>query len=437
MAAAGEWALRRPAPMKLIVHRGTHQIGGSCVELAVEGGRLVLDLGLPLPSPGDAPPSADPREAGLLPRIPGIYADDEPSVTALVLSHAHPDHNGLADYVHPEIPVFASEGTAVLLEASRIFLPKSPAGRGLSLLPKGEPVSIGPFTVTGYVVDHSAPDALALLVEGEGRRVFYSGDLRGHGRKAILFERLVRRPPENVDCLLLEGTMLGRGAQAIPDERAVEAALGVVFRRKMGPALVFCSSQNLDRLVSIYRAVKRSGCFLVIDLYTAYVLQALRVLSDSIPQFDWPLVRVKYWQYHADCLVKAGKRDFLYEVRAAKIEMQEIGQRGREVVMLAKSNRLLSVLADHLPRTDTLELIWSMWPGYLTGDDIVSRFCDERKLQLRHIHTSGHAPTEDLQRLARALRPKQLIPIHTFERERYAELFDNVHMTEDGEQIQL
>ena len=145
---------------------------------------------------------------------------------------------------------------------------------------------------------------------------------------------------------------------------------------KTGPALVFCSSQNLDRLVSIYRAVKRSGCFLVIDLYTAYVLQALRVLSDRIPQFDWPLVRVKYWKYHADRLVRAGKKDFLYKVRAAKIETEEIGSRGREVVMLAKSNRLLSVLAERLPTTDTLELIWSMWPGYLTGDDVVSRFCD-------------------------------------------------------------
>ena len=78
-----------------------------------------------------------------------------------------------------------------------------------------------------------------------------------------------------------------------------------------------------------------------------------------------------------------------------------------------------------------------MWPGYLTGDDVLSRFCDERKLQLTHIHTSGHAPAKDLQRLAQALRPKQLVPIHTFERERYAELFDNVHMTEDGEEIQL
>lgn len=423
--------------MKLIVHRGTHQIGGSCVELAVEGGRLVMDLGMPLPTPGEAPVCVDPREAGLLPKIPGIYAGDEPSVTALVLSHAHLDHNGLADYVHPEIPVFASKGTAVLLEASRIFIPKSPARRRISLLPTGEPVSIGPFTVTGYVVDHSAPDALALLVESEGRRVFYSGDLRGHGRKAVLFERLVKRPPENVDCLLLEGTMLGRGAQAIPDERAVEEAFVKVFRHKANVALVFCSSQNLDRLVSIYRAVKRSGCFLVIDLYTAYVLQALRILSDKIPQFDWPLVRVKYWKYHADCLVKAGKRDFLYEVRPAKIEMEEIGQRGRQVVMLAKGNRLLPILVDHLPTTEPLELIWSMWPGYLTGDDVVRRFCHERKLQLTHIHTSGHAPKEYLQRLAQALRPKRLVPVHTFERERYADLFDNVHLAEDGEQIQL
>ncbi len=33
--------------MKLIIHRGAHQVGGSCVELSHEDTTILLDIGLP------------------------------------------------------------------------------------------------------------------------------------------------------------------------------------------------------------------------------------------------------------------------------------------------------------------------------------------------------------------------------------------------------
>lgn len=34
--------------MKLTIYRGTHEIGGSCVELATKNTRILIDIGLPL-----------------------------------------------------------------------------------------------------------------------------------------------------------------------------------------------------------------------------------------------------------------------------------------------------------------------------------------------------------------------------------------------------
>lgn len=34
--------------MRLRIHRGTREIGGTCIELESEGARILLDLGLPL-----------------------------------------------------------------------------------------------------------------------------------------------------------------------------------------------------------------------------------------------------------------------------------------------------------------------------------------------------------------------------------------------------
>ena len=47
----------------------------------------------------------------------------------------------------------------------------------------GTCIEIGPFRITPQLVDHSAFDAYALLVEADGKRVYYSGDFRAHGRK--------------------------------------------------------------------------------------------------------------------------------------------------------------------------------------------------------------------------------------------------------------
>ena len=34
--------------MKIIIHRGTHEIGGSCVEIRSKKSRILIDIGMPL-----------------------------------------------------------------------------------------------------------------------------------------------------------------------------------------------------------------------------------------------------------------------------------------------------------------------------------------------------------------------------------------------------
>ena len=171
--------------MILTIRRGARQIGGSCVELESGGHRLVLDLGLPLSNPDGSPFEFDPKlsppeltERKVLPDISGLYAHDEPGKVALFLTHVHQDHCGLAAFVHPDVPVFATRGTQALLDVSRIFMRHFPRIGKTTGLEERKPVSFGPFKVTPIPVDHSAPDAVALLVEDGQRRVLYSGDLR-------------------------------------------------------------------------------------------------------------------------------------------------------------------------------------------------------------------------------------------------------------------
>ena len=180
--------------------------------------------------------------------------------------------------------------------------------------------------------------------------------------------------------------MISGSEQEYPDERAVEDALVDVLRRKTNLGMVVCSSQNVDGLVSIYRALKRTGSLRIIDLYTAFVLRALRCISDRFQQFDWPQVRVNSGNTTLISWRGPGTSTssiMYYAAKGSKIEVDDLVDRRRETLVLAKANRLLPIIPARLSNTEGLELIWSMWEGYLTGQDAASRFCAERKYNRR------------------------------------------------------
>lgn len=68
-------------------------------------------------------------------------------------------------------------------------------------------------------------------------------------------------------------------------------------------------------------------------------------------------------------------------------------------------------------------LIYSLWPGYLERDRTDLREWAKRKeIDFHIVHSSGHASSADLYRMAQAVAPQRLLPIHTVHPERYASL---------------
>lgn len=413
--------------LRVCIHRGTEQIGGTCIELACHGQRILLDLGLPLDA-GDQNP------ASLLPPVEGLLQED-PSLLALILSHGHADHWGLAPSA-AALPIVAGAATRQIMRAASAFVPRAvPAmlDGGQDLIDR-QPIMIGPFQITPYLVDHSAYDAYALLIEADGRRLFYSGDLRAHGRKATLFERLVTHPPRPIHTLLMEGSSLGRLApgQQFPTEAKIEARL----IEKLGPAGfvgVCASAQNIDRVVSLYRACKRTGRTMVLDLYAMEVLRATG--DPNIPGAGWPNLAVYVPEYQRRHIARAKRFDIIDRYKKNRIYREMLGPMLGRTAMLLRPAMLpdLDLMAGAWKEA---RVIWSQWDGYLGQPGMVGfqARLTERNISVEVIHTSGHASVADLKRLAAALQPDALVPVHTFKADWFAELFGN-HVTRrrDGE----
>lgn len=238
--------------MMLRIHHGAAEIGGNCIELQSGTSRLLLDLGLPLQA-GDHG----------LPSVSGLAQPDR-DLLGVVLSHPHLDHYGLLPLALPTVPVWLGEGAVRLLEAAAPFTRGAILPQKIMPYRSGEPFDMGPFRITPYLMDHSAYDAHALLVEADGKRLFYSGDFRGHGRKARVFERFLANPPTDIDLLLMEGTTLGRDEPCVSETDVEDEALQVM-RATSGLVLACFSGQNIDRFVSFLRASMRAGRTFIAD----------------------------------------------------------------------------------------------------------------------------------------------------------------------------
>ncbi|HEY8082028.1 MAG TPA: MBL fold metallo-hydrolase [Solirubrobacterales bacterium] len=413
--------------MRARIHRGATEVGGSCVELeAATGERLVLDLGLPL--------WAQPDEEVPLPSVSGLRDGNDSSLLGVLLSHAHPDHYGLIGSISADVPIYMGAATSRILKEASFFTPMGLDCELAGTLADRQSLQLGSFTVTPFLVDHSAFDAYALLVEANDRRLFYSGDLRAHGRKAGTFNRLVNRPPEGVNTLVLEGTTVGRkpdGASAPKDEKGVEERCVKLFRDTAGMALVCYSPQNIDRLVSVFRAAVRSGRDLVLDLYGAAVVAATG--RDSIPQADWERIRV-YVPQSQRVRVKEAKEFWrVNDLGASRIYTEELSHDPSRWVMSFRSS-----MTWELERAGCLQgawALWSMWPGYLDGKlgEQTRQDLEDLGIGLTVVHASGHASVKDLQRFAAAINANKVVPIHTDAPRRFTSIFKHVEAHPNGE----
>lgn len=410
--------------VRLTVHRSTREIGGNCIEIAADGGRILLDIGRPLDTPNDA--------ADLLPKT----LDVGTPVDGLLISHPHQDHYGLLNEAPADWPVFCGEPTGLLIRLTSNVSGKVHQHR-FTHWKSGVRTNVGPFAVTPYLTDHSAFDAHMLLIEVEGKRILYSGDFRIHGRKSRLVERMLATPPPNVDVLIMEGTNLGSDKSWITEDE-LELQFEALFRRTRGRVFVAWSGQNLDRTVTLYRACKKSGRTLVVDLYTAEVLDMLQSFG-NLPQPGWPNFKVVITSAFARLYRQTGREAFVDRMVEHGIAARRLAETRGKWVPVIRRSLLRDYERQGVEPTSEDAWSWSMWRGYLGNEDgrRVSEWFSVGGSRACHLHTSGHASPDDLRAFAGTIAAKMMIPVHGVAWDDERNALPGMRRLTDGEPLAL
>ncbi len=415
--------------MKIKIYRGTAEIGGTCVELQADNGKILwIDLGSPL---SEENPNIE-------------YSKNK--VDALLISHPHQDHYGLMGNVGLEIPIYIGEVAYDFINATKIFLEKPLLqGNYQKIKPWKSFLILGTFKITSYLTDHSTPESFSFLIEADNKKVFYSGDFRATGRKKVVFEQMIERPPKDIDLLLIEGTMIERENHIYLTEQSVEDGITRIIRNQKNASFLVSSAQNIDRLISIIRACKKTGKKVIIDVYTAWLLEMLHKQSNNVPTIDWEEIKV---YPHPDQMKKINKAEF--DDFRSKINKNKVGF----AVFKTPSDFIYFVrnpnekLVNELRKHGDINVIYSQWEGYLKEEfqqyftANINALKNDSEIAFHSIHTSGHATISDLVKFAEAINPNKIIPIHTAYPQKLKDTFEengfkNIYLWKDGNEYEI
>jgi ribonuclease J len=250
-----------------------------------------------------------------------------------------------------------------------------------------------------------------------------------------LFEQLLSDPPADVNALVMEGTHVradGVGDEAtFATEDELEDRFVELARSTAGAVVVLGSAQNLDRLVTVYRAAKRTDRLCVVDLYGATVAAATR---PTIPQPGHDALRVYVPQRQRIRVKESGEFHRVKHIKAIRVYGEGLAADPSRWMFHVPSSTVHELLRAGV-LNGTGVAVWSLWDGYLeepSGGRLRAELADQG-VDLRHLHTSGHASVPDLRRLVDALAPARVVPIHSEAGHRFAELFPRVEPHGDGE----
>ena len=365
--------------MNIIIHRGTHQIGGSVIEISTASTRIVLDFGNEL--------SLDEKYTSINLDINGV-TKGIPDCDGIVISHYHMDHLGQLTSALPEIPLYMGELSKEIAIISAEYQDKDLYLRllGANTFRGGEAFTIGNIHIRPLVIDHSAADSYMFVIEAEGKRVLYTGDFRMHGLRHHILEKLVNTYIGEVDVLITEGTSLSRDADECISEAAVLEDISSYIQDGKY-VFVMCSSTNIDRIMGIWQNMPTDKV-LICDAYQKKILDTVlnNVYYESslYRRHDSPLVLNKgpYPKYYMDY-------GFVSLVRGTEYFISHIKE---------------------FPKDD-VRIIYSMWTGYIEENLLLKNLLNTYPFYI--CHASGHVSKDDLVQLIELVDPDIVIPVHT------------------------
>jgi ribonuclease J len=376
---------------------GLGEIGRNMTVFEYGGRLLVVDCGVLFPE--EHHPGVD----LILPDFEAIR-DRLDAIEALVLTHGHEDHIGAVPFLLRErgdIPLVGSELTLALLDSKlREHRLRETVHHTVS---EGDRLTFGPFDLEFVAVNHSIPDALAVVIRTGAGVVLHTGDFKLDqlpldGRITDL-RAFARIGEEGVDLFMVDSTN-AEVPGFTTSEQDIAPVLERVFHESRQRIIVACFASHVHRVQQVLdvaaehgRKVGYVGRSMVRNMAIARDLGYLNVppgvLVDTKELADLPPEK--------QVLISTGSQG---EPLSA---LSRIAQRNHHFV--------------HIEEGDTVVLASSLIPGNENAVYRVINGLARWGANVVHkgnalVHVSGHASAGELLYCYNIVRPRNVMPVH-------------------------
>ena len=380
--------------LRIVALGGLTEIGRNMTVFEYKSKLLIVDCGVLFPE--DNQPGID----LILPDFSYIR-DRLDDVIGIFLTHGHEDHIGAVPYLLRErgdIAIYGSALTLALITAKLKEHRITPLTREVK---EGGTEDIGPFTLEFVAVNHSIPDALAVVINTEAGRVLATGDFKMDqlpldGRITDL-RTFARLGEQGVDLFMVDSTNADVPGFT-PSEREIMPALNRVISSTKRRVIVASFSSHVHRVQQIIDVAAQHGRKVV--FIGRSMVRNMKIAED-----------MGYLNVPADLVIDSKDLD-QYDDNVVLICT---GSQGEPMAALSRMAN-----GDHQIRVgegDTVILASSLIPG---NENSVFRIINELTrfgAKVVHkanamVHVSGHAAAGELLYCYNIVKPKYVLPIH-------------------------
>ena len=476
---------------------GINEIGGNKFLVEDKKTRVFLDFGMQMGKAGKYfSEFLQPRtlngmgdyfEFGLLPRLSGLYRRDysrhtkyeddytkETLFDGVLLTHAHVDHAAYIHFLRPDIPIYCTEATKLIMQcfedtgSSEQYLTykenfsiyensdgeqsrakkadhREEISRPINIIKPYKKFQIDSIEVEPIPVDHSLPGVCGFIIHTSKGSFGYTADLRFHGRRSAETQKFVEKcASSDLDKLLCEGTRINKTDS--DTEASVEQQVSEAITSAKKLAVVSYPVRDLDRFLSIYNAAKQAGRTLAIDMKQAYLLQLFESSTDYAgiyPRLDDPILKVfvprKSWglvdkdpEEFSQKLVLEDydkwERPFVFANNS--VDYRDVAKKQKDYVLYCSDYKLQDLI-DIRPDEGSSYIRSSTEPfdtEMVLDHERVKRWLfhfglikSEKNWTVSHV--SGHGSQDEIKQVVDGSDAKSLVPIHT----EHSEIFDKWH----------
>ena len=384
-----------PSTLRIIPLGGVGEIGRNMTAYEYGGKLLIIDAGVLFPE--ETQPGVD----LILPDF-GPIRDRLDDVQAVVLTHGHEDHIGAVPYLlrmRQDIPIIGSTLTLALIEAK---LKEHRIQPYTHTVKEGQVEKLGPFTLDFIAVNHSIPDALAIVVQTAGGTVLHTGDFKMDqlplDDRITDLRAIARWGEKGVDLVLSDSTNAD-----VPGFTALERDIGPVLENVIARArrrvIVASFSSHVHRVQQVLDAAHANGR--KVALMGRSMVRNMTIAAD-----------LGFLKVPEGILIDHKKAATLPD---DQIVYMSTGSQGEPMAVLARMANLEHQI--EIGEGDTVILASSLIPGnenavYRVINGLMKLGAKVVHKGTARVHVSGHASAGELLYFYNVLKPKNVMPVH-------------------------